>query len=198
MSPSKKPVKIILFHANRCGHCVDFLPTWEKMKSDKNANKNIEFEQYEESIVKDLPEDVRSIDGVDVRTNGWPTIKISVNGRDHMYSGNRTPDDIYKYILAQLKGKDLDKPVRVDLDGPSVKISTNRDDILQTLSDMHEGDSIEGDSIEGGSKKKKHANSLLEYDDLAKNSKRLISSSDFKSLNDDTHFSDAFRVIRSK
>lgn len=43
MSPTKKPVKIILFHANWCGHCVDFIPTWEKMKSDKNANKNIEL-----------------------------------------------------------------------------------------------------------------------------------------------------------
>jgi len=105
MSPTKKPIKITLFHANWCGHCVKFMPVWEKMKEDENATKNIDFEQYEESSIKDLPDSVRIADGVDVRTKGWPTLKISVNGDEHFYEGSHKARDIYKFIIGQLGGK---------------------------------------------------------------------------------------------
>lgn len=143
--------------------------------------------------MKDLPEDIRSVDGVDVRTNGWPTVKITVNNEDHLYHGNRSPHDIYKFILDQLKGKGSEVGFEKN-DDTVVKIST-KNDILKTLSDIHEGGS---DKIEKSEKTKKYkqTNSLLDYDDASNNSNKLISSSDFKALGEDTHFSDAFKVIK--
>ena len=41
--PSSKPVQITLYHANWCGHCVNFKPTWETMKSNPKNTKKIDF-----------------------------------------------------------------------------------------------------------------------------------------------------------
>ena len=100
---SNKLIKITLYHAKWCGHCVDFLPLWNKMSSDSEALKNIEFKSYEESEINNLPEIDRSYDGVDVRSFGYPAIKISINDQDYMYEGKRTSEKIYTFILEKLK-----------------------------------------------------------------------------------------------
>jgi thiol-disulfide isomerase/thioredoxin len=96
-----KPIKITLFHADWCGHCVDFMPTWERMKKDKNARKNIEFEEYEAATLPDLPEETRTVDGEKI--DGFPTIKITINDNEYNYMGNRSSDDIYEFIVKELR-----------------------------------------------------------------------------------------------
>jgi thiol-disulfide isomerase/thioredoxin len=96
-----KPIKITLFHAEWCGHCVDFKPTWEKMKVDKDANKNIEFEEYEASVLPGLPEELKKVNGEEI--NGFPTIKINVSGKDYNYKGARSKEDIYGFVIDHLK-----------------------------------------------------------------------------------------------
>jgi len=100
-----KPVTITLFHAKWCGHCVDFMPTWEKMKSIANANENIEFNSYEDSSIDKLPEKIRTFEGEDIKTHGFPTIKISFNNEEYLYEGRRTINDIFKYVRDLIKKK---------------------------------------------------------------------------------------------
>jgi hypothetical protein len=186
MPGSKKPIKITLFHANWCGHCTDFMPTWDVMKEDKTARKNIDFEQYEESSVGSLPDATREIDGVDVRSFGWPTLKITVNDVDHLYKGRRTSNDIYEFILDQLKGANgakhngLKRPVGVEMDDSSVRISTSSDDVSKMLTDMDEED-----ITKGGSNSKKIF-------------KKIVKSTDFKSLNNDSQYSEMMRKLNIK
>lgn len=110
---SKKPIKITLFHANWCDYCQNFLPLWNEMKSDKETTKNIEFEEYEDTKIGDLPEKIRSCDGVDVRTFGYPAIKISIGDKDYMYTGKRTAEKIYGFILDKINNpKQNDKELK--------------------------------------------------------------------------------------
>lgn len=102
----KKPIKITLFHADSCGHCTTFMPIWNEMKADKDANKNIDFMDYESAAIGDLPEDVKTVDGEDIREHGYPAIKITVNNKSHAYLGRRSPQLIYKDILDHIKNPD--------------------------------------------------------------------------------------------
>ena len=63
--------KVTLFHANWCGHCKSFMPTWQALKKIFKEN-NIEFAEYEDE--KD--EDAIKSNNID----GFPTIKIHKDG----------------------------------------------------------------------------------------------------------------------
>ena len=101
--PSKKPIEITLFHANWCGHCINFAPDWEKIKSNKLASKIVEFADHEESSIQNLNKSVRTIDNKDVRLFGYPCIKIKVNDKVYRYEGSRTEPEIYKSIINVLE-----------------------------------------------------------------------------------------------
>ena len=58
---SSKPINITLFHADWCGHCVNFMPTWESMRSDKQAEKNIKFKHQKFIEIKYLKFLIRNI-----------------------------------------------------------------------------------------------------------------------------------------
>lgn len=127
--PSGKPIKITLFHANWCGHCTNFMPTWETMKSDKSSHKNIVFEEHEEGSIEKLDEAERSINGRDVRSFGYPTIKITVNKKEYMYQGRRTVNDIYGSIIEEIKLlAGVDGPVTVTKSERGIDISTSEED----------------------------------------------------------------------
>lgn len=96
-----KPIKITLFHADWCGHCHSFMPTWKGMISDKLANENILFEEYESGSMDTLSKKDRTINGRSIE--GFPTIKIAINDNEFEYSGDRTPSGIYSFILKKLK-----------------------------------------------------------------------------------------------
>jgi len=101
---SSKPIKITLFHADWCGHCINFMPHWESMRSDKQSMKNIKFEQYESKMIDSLTEKEKTINGNAI--DGFPTIKITINDNEFQYIGDRSPKNIYSFVLKQLKGKE--------------------------------------------------------------------------------------------
>lgn len=98
---SEKPVKITLFHAEWCGHCVDFKPTWEKMKESKEAWKNIEFEEHEAGTLGSLSENEKKVNGEDII--GFPTIRINIFEKEYNYKGSRDQDEIFGFVLDHLK-----------------------------------------------------------------------------------------------
>lgn len=123
---SDKPITITLFYANWCTHCHGFLPVWDKMVDDKKTGKNFRFIKVEEVEIPDLPEEMRMVDGEDVRNIGYPTIKISVNGKEYQYNGRRTARDIYQSImesLSETEGK-LDDEVSVEMNNNNISIES--------------------------------------------------------------------------
>lgn len=86
---------------NRCGHCIDFKPTWEQLKHSFQQ-KGIKYNEYEAS--KDS--DVISKDNI----FGFPTIRISHNGKSIDYNGERSQEAILAKIesLQQSGGGEID------------------------------------------------------------------------------------------
>jgi glutaredoxin len=110
-----KPIKITLFHATWCSHCHSFMKTWKnELIKDKDALKNIEFVAYEAEQLKSLSKSEKTINGNEIE--GFPTIRITINGSEHNYMGKRTTGDIYRFILGELKKtKKEDDPTVVEL-----------------------------------------------------------------------------------
>lgn len=98
-----KAINITLYYAGWCGHCKDFMPTWHKMGDDKNAQKNIVFNEYEDIEIENINPEDKTINGMDVRGNGFPTIRIRFDDSDYIYQGRRTPENIYMSILDTLR-----------------------------------------------------------------------------------------------
>lgn len=96
-----KPIKITLFHAEWCNHCVEFMPTWNKMRKDPHARKNIKFISYKDTDMVNLSKEKKTINGESIE--GFPTIKIDMQGISYNYMGDRKSDDIYKFILDKLQ-----------------------------------------------------------------------------------------------
>lgn len=79
-----------LYYANWCGHCKVLKPTWEKLiESDKYKDK-IEFEEVE---ADENPEKIAR-----EQIQGFPTIKITKNNETTEYEGNRTIEDLEKFL----------------------------------------------------------------------------------------------------
>ena len=66
---------ITLYHANWCGHCKNFMPTWNALKDvfDKN---NVTYAEYES--------DNNSAEVSAAGIRGFPTIRISKNGQNKL------------------------------------------------------------------------------------------------------------------
>jgi thiol-disulfide isomerase/thioredoxin len=97
----KKPITITLFHADWCGHCKNFMETWESMKNDEHARKKIEFKDYESEELGNLDDETNRINGSLI--DSFPTIKISILQKEYDYVGERTDRDIYSFIINKIK-----------------------------------------------------------------------------------------------
>jgi len=134
--PSEKQIRITLFHASWCGHCIKFMRTWDAMTEDKDSKKIIDFQDHEESSIGNLDESVRTIDGKDVRSFGYPSIKINVNDKVYVYEGQRTADDIYGSIIEELKKmSSVNGTLTVTKSDKNIDISTSEDDAEKFQSD---------------------------------------------------------------
>lgn len=92
----KKPIEITLFYADWCHFCKEFKPVWNNMKDESSYDlANIEFIEYGEQDAAKLNK----------RVNGYPTIRINIFGAEHEYENNRNPDDMYRFIIKQLKNR---------------------------------------------------------------------------------------------
>ena len=86
--------KVTLFYANWCGHCKNFIPTWNSLKP-YFQKYNIEFKEYEElgnyNIMKD--NNIKS----------FPTIIIEKNGSKYEYNGERTVDGLINEFIPNIQ-----------------------------------------------------------------------------------------------
>ena len=82
-------MKVSLFYADWCGHCQVFKPTWELLKKDFEHN-GVEYEEFESENVQAMKEN---------QISGYPTIKISHNGKVENYNGPRERE----HLLIHLK-----------------------------------------------------------------------------------------------
>jgi thiol-disulfide isomerase/thioredoxin len=83
-----KPI-LMLFHASWCGHCVEFMPTFEKLKREYVDNDKL-------NIVKISDKNTDLIEKYQI--GGFPTIKL-YDGKDiHEYQGGRDIVSIRHYV----------------------------------------------------------------------------------------------------
>ena len=88
-------MKISLYYANWCGHCISLKPTWNAFKQELvNNNKDVIVEDFEESVIK--RNDI----------NGYPTIMVTDNvGKEIEYKGPRTLAGLKSAVGIQSGGK---------------------------------------------------------------------------------------------
>jgi thiol-disulfide isomerase/thioredoxin len=80
---SKNDAIMALYHSHNCGHCVSFMPIWEKFR---DINKQM--------TIKTINCDTNECPNVKY----FPTIIMEKNGKNVEYSGNRTLDDLQKFV----------------------------------------------------------------------------------------------------
>lgn len=86
---------ISLYHADWCGHCTRFKPTWEALKPEFKKH-NITFNEYEHSKNSN---EIR-----EAGVTGFPTIKITKNNNTYDYTGPRDPTSILDELNKQYGG----------------------------------------------------------------------------------------------
>ena len=96
----KKP-KLVLIHANWCGHCQAMKPNWDQMKTnviEKNMyspNNIIEIESSEQE--KELPELNKQLTGPKIEIVGYPTMGKITDGGFQRYEGGRSLDELMNW-----------------------------------------------------------------------------------------------------
>jgi thiol-disulfide isomerase/thioredoxin len=89
----KKPM-LMLFHAGWCGHCVEFMPTFEKLRREYVDSDKL-------NVVKISDKNTDLIEKYQI--GGFPTIKL-FDGKDfHEYQGGRDIVSIRHYVNSLLK-----------------------------------------------------------------------------------------------
>jgi thiol-disulfide isomerase/thioredoxin len=80
-----REINVTLLHADWCGHCKSFKPEWQKFAKDFKNVDGVNVNDYESNDPNFA--DNSTINGTPIA--GFPTVKISVNGKDAEYSGAR-------------------------------------------------------------------------------------------------------------
>lgn len=120
----KKEIKsnggtIILYHWNRCGHCLNFMPIWEQLRN--RLNDSYRFYDIELDVLQKAPLEFGNI-------NSFPTIRMySTNGKIN-YDGHRDISSLSSFIKENIpKTKSLspskpqEKPPKKPQEKPSSK-----------------------------------------------------------------------------
>ena len=91
-----KPVNVTLFHATWCGHCKNFMPEWKRLLEIPKLSHNIDFVDYESSTLDQVDQPIKTINGEPIA--GYPTIKVSVLGKEYEYDDQRKVSNILQFI----------------------------------------------------------------------------------------------------
>lgn len=83
-------ITITLYHANWCGFCKMFLPEW-------NA-----FEEYAKANISNITVNTILCEGDNEKKcehlKGFPTVILHKNNESILYTGQRTKDDLIKFV----------------------------------------------------------------------------------------------------
>jgi thioredoxin-like negative regulator of GroEL len=119
----KKEIKsnggtIILYHWNRCGHCLNFMPIWEQLRN--RLNDSYRFYDIELDVLQKAPLEFGNI-------NSFPTIRMySTNGKIN-YDGHRDISSLSSFIkenIPKTKSLSPSKPISKPEEKPSSKPSS--------------------------------------------------------------------------
>jgi protein disulfide-isomerase A6 len=89
-------LEVELYYANWCPHCVNFKSDWKKFK--KAVDGKIVCRQYEESENKELM--------AKKNINGFPTLRIIVDGNMEEYEGPRDFRTLHNYVMNKMNKSD--------------------------------------------------------------------------------------------
>jgi thiol-disulfide isomerase/thioredoxin len=97
-----KYAEIMLFHVDWCPHCKTALPEWDKVKKEYN-NKVVNgyevlFMEY--NCTEETDEITKKIDAYKVE--GFPTIKLKVNGTVVEFDAKVNKDNMEKFLSTVL------------------------------------------------------------------------------------------------
>jgi hypothetical protein len=83
----KRP-RVVLYKANGCPACVDFLPTWNKLKTIQSITAKVDLVEYEAAK---MPKDAS--------VSSFPTVRLyKAVGNPIEYDGDRTLVDLVSFI----------------------------------------------------------------------------------------------------
>ena len=88
-----KPI-LMLFHADWCGHCHHFMPTFEKLRNeyvDKNLLNVVKISDKNTDLISEY------------QIGGYPTIKLYDGSKFHDYNDGRDINSIRDYVNNKLK-----------------------------------------------------------------------------------------------
>lgn len=92
----KKGMWLVLYHAEWCGHCQDFMPTWKTLKPHLKS-RNVNCASIESNIVEEtMPES---------SIMGYPTIHLLKNGKINKIfnENNRDLETLLKFVNKKKK-----------------------------------------------------------------------------------------------
>lgn len=92
--PAQKPA-LVVFHADFCGFCKQFMPVWQELKSkipqDKLTLLDFQMEKEPEIIQQN---DVKGFPDIRLYPQGFPSQNYV------SYQGNRQPDSIMRFVMS--------------------------------------------------------------------------------------------------
>jgi len=85
-------IRVELYYANWCPHCVNFKADWAKFKNAVDGK--IKCRQYEESEHKELM--------MKKKIKGFPTLRIIVDNNIEEYNGDRDFNSLYNFVMNKI------------------------------------------------------------------------------------------------
>ncbi len=95
-------LQFIYCYMNGCGWCDKFKPTWEELKETKkkiDGCSSVKYKEYERDQISNPNTSANKFDDL---VEGYPTILVKINDDVHKYEGNRTIEDILKFVANKI------------------------------------------------------------------------------------------------
>ena len=96
ISPNDKT--LVMFYADWCGHCKKLKPVWDETSKEVNANEDSGVKMVKVNCGDPGKNDKHKYIMKKYEIAGYPTIKLIQGDKVEEYNGNRTKDDMLKFL----------------------------------------------------------------------------------------------------